>query len=210
MKHIKTFEGYRTGSIGPPGNYLGKYRIDGPIEDVIKVQPEIKNLIVKGLLPENYIVHCEDPKDYRICAIKHGWVFGKDDYKYIIIVDGKVVDVSNDDTNSKIFDKIEFDDWKEIYLSEYPSEDIKKWYDPSLKKFEGFNLQKILLDEDLFKQLCQTGYIYLEDDSISISQQQFTDLCEGKFVVSGDYQIALQDIGYDRINNYVKTSSIFN
>lgn len=72
---------------------------------------------------------------------------------------------------------------------------------------------RILLTDEDFAKLCQTGFVEYQRLKIPITENDFDLLIEGK-IVSLNYmgqpiKIALQDIGYDRIAKHLNTSPIY-
>ena len=63
---------------------------------------------------------------------------------------------------------------------------------------------RISLGIDEFKNLCEDGFVYIKDTNTN--QDEFTKLCSGEVVDTGDYKIALQDIGWGNIFRYVSVS----
>jgi len=81
---------------------------------------------------------------------------------------------------------------------------------------------RILLTDEDFGALCQTGYVlYNNIEKINISEDDFDKLIEGEIVTMNwmrrtrhtnephIVKIALQDIGYDRIAKHLSNSPIY-
>jgi hypothetical protein len=78
--------------------------------------------------------------------------------------------------------------------------------------------RKILLTEGMFTGLCKMGSMKVENDiQISFTSREITQLCKGEVLdksVIGwteniNFKFALQDIGFDMINEILKRSPLF-
>ena len=98
-----------------------------------------------------------------------------------------------------------------------------------LKKFNESLVKnsnhRLSLSEEDFKNLCLNGYIYYNYTKIPIDKSNFTSLISGDIIklyshelpqivglisMKGSYiEICLKDIGYDRIQNYIRMSGFY-
>ncbi len=76
---------------------------------------------------------------------------------------------------------------------------------------------RILLNDEDFKRLCQTGFVENNNDRIKITEEDFDKLIDGKIIspiwmknnIPQNVRVALQDIGYDRISKHLRDSTIY-
>lgn len=72
---------------------------------------------------------------------------------------------------------------------------------------------RILLTDEDFAKLCQTGFAEYQRIKVPITKEDFDGLIEGKIVsinhMGQPIKIALQDIGYDRIARHLSKSPIY-
>ena len=77
---------------------------------------------------------------------------------------------------------------------------------------------RILLNESSFTSLVKKGFIIYDGIEVSLYKSDISNLCKGEIVEkihtdwTGDiiFKLALQDIGFDVINEILKRSPLFN
>jgi hypothetical protein len=86
-------------------------------------------------------------------------------------------------------------------------------------KNNKINMEKrIVVDEPMFIGICKRGFIQVDKDTqVSFTSREVSHLCQGRILdkeVVGwseniNFKFALQDIGYDMINEILKRSPLF-
>lgn len=78
--------------------------------------------------------------------------------------------------------------------------------------------KRIVVTESMFTGICKRGFIQIDTDSqVSFTSREIAHLCQGRVLdkqVVGwteniNYKFALQDIGFDMINEILKRSPLF-
>jgi hypothetical protein len=78
--------------------------------------------------------------------------------------------------------------------------------------------KKIVVTEAMFTGICKRGFIQVDNDTqVTFTSREISHLCQGRILdkeVIGwteniNFKFALQDIGYDMINEILKRSPLF-
>jgi hypothetical protein len=86
------------------------------------------------------------------------------------------------------------------------------------KKYKNYMEKRIVVTEPMFVGICKRGFIQVDNDNqVSFTSREIAHLCQGRIlekeVVGWSentiFKFALQDIGFEMINEILKRSPLF-